>query len=128
DIDYFKQYNDHYGHLGGDDCLKRVGLVLGRAATRSRDFVARFGGEEFVLVLPETDAAAAQVVAERCRQLVLEEQIEHQQSGVGPHLTVSLGVGTLIPAAQSEPAAFIAEVDKLLYKAKQNGRNRVEHN
>lgn len=128
DIDYFKQYNDHYGHLGGDDCLKRVGQALSQAATRSRDFVARFGGEEFVLVLPETDRAAALVVAERCRQVVQDLHIEHALSGVGPHLTISLGVGTLIPTAHSQPSTFIAEVDKLLYKAKQNGRNRVEQN
>ena len=128
DIDYFKQYNDHYGHLGGDDCLKRVGQALSQAATRARDFVARFGGEEFVLVLPETDRAAALVVAERCRQVVQDLHIDHALSGVGPHLTISLGVGTLIPTAHSLPTVFISEVDKLLYKAKQNGRNRVEQN
>ena len=73
DIDYFKQYNDHYGHIQGDNCLKRVAQVLSSAATRSRDFLARFGGEEFVLVLPETDEKAAIKIAERCRNLLFKE-------------------------------------------------------
>ncbi|MDR3418098.1 MAG: sensor domain-containing diguanylate cyclase [Nevskia sp.] len=126
DIDYFKQYNDHYGHLKGDDCLKRVAQVLSRAATRSRDFFARFGGEEFVLVLPETDAQSAGVVAERCRALVAKEQIAHERSDIGPAVTISLGVGTMIPSGDAAPAAFIERVDHLLYQAKHQGRNRAE--
>ena len=125
DIDYFKQYNDHYGHLEGDLCLKRVAHVLGAAATRARDFVARFGGEEFVLVLPETDERAALKVAERCRELMALEQIPHARSGIGPVLTVSLGVGTTIPSDGDEPLPFIEAVDKRLYQAKQQGRNRM---
>lgn len=125
DIDYFKQYNDHYGHIQGDDCLKRVGQALNSAATRARDLLARFGGEEFALILPETDAAAAKVVAERCRSLIFKEQIPHPTSPVGQILTVSLGVGTLIPGHQDQPLAFIEAVDRQLYQAKQAGRNRV---
>lgn len=125
DIDYFKQYNDHYGHIQGDDCLKRVGQVLNSAATRARDIVARFGGEEFALVLPETDALAASKVAERCRSLIFKEQIPHAASPVSQVLTVSLGVGTLIPAHADQPLAFVEAVDRQLYQAKQNGRNRV---
>ena len=125
DIDYFKQYNDHYGHIQGDDCLKRVGKILGSVATRPRDFIARFGGEEFVLILPETDAASARAVAERCRSLILKEQIPHEKSQVSPFLTVSLGMGTIIPAHEDEPTGFIEGVDRLLYQAKQNGRNRI---
>jgi diguanylate cyclase (GGDEF)-like protein/PAS domain S-box-containing protein len=127
DIDYFKQYNDHYGHIKGDECLKRVAQVLSLAATRARDFFARFGGEEFVLVLPETDAKAAEKVAERCRDLIARQQIPHQKSAAGQLLTVSLGVGTLIPSHNVEPIAFIEAVDRLLYKAKQKGRNRAEY-
>ncbi len=123
DIDYFKQYNDHYGHIQGDDCLKRVGQILGSAATRSRDFLARFGGEEFVLVLPETDAEAAKKVAERCRNLVFKAQIPHEKSQVSQLLTVSLGVSTIIPSRNDEPIRFIEEVDRQLYRAKQKGRN-----
>jgi len=126
DIDYFKQYNDHYGHLQGDQCLKDVAQALGSAATRAKDFIARFGGEEFVLVLPETDGRAAEKVAERCRGQIFRQQIPHLKSLAGQVLTVSMGVGTIIPTAGDEPEGFIEMVDRLLYKAKQNGRNRVE--
>ncbi|MFP5463140.1 MAG: diguanylate cyclase, partial [Gammaproteobacteria bacterium] len=125
DIDYFKQYNDHYGHIQGDDCLKRVGEVLGSAATRARDLLARFGGEEFALVLPETDAAAALKVAERCRSLIFKEQMPHATSPISPILTVSLGVNTIIPGHSDQPLAFVEAVDRQLYQAKQAGRNRV---
>ena len=125
DIDYFKQYNDHYGHIQGDDCLKRVGKVLGSAATRARDLLARFGGEEFALVLPETDAAAALKVAERCRSLIFKEQMPHATSPISPILTVSLGVNTIIPGHSDQPLAFVEAVDRRLYQAKQAGRNRV---
>jgi diguanylate cyclase (GGDEF)-like protein/PAS domain S-box-containing protein len=125
DIDYFKPYNDHYGHIQGDDCLKQVGQALSSAATRARDLFARFGGEEFVLVLPETDAASAKIVAERCRNLIFKEQIPHEKSPVSQILTVSLGVGTIIPTHKDQPLTFIEAVDRLLYQAKQSGRNRV---
>ncbi len=128
DIDYFKQYNDHYGHIQGDDCLKQVATLLSKAATRARDFVGRFGGEEFVLVLPETDADAAKKVAERCIQMIRDAQIPHEKSGIGADLTVSLGVGTIIPLHNTEAMAFVEDVDRLLYKAKENGRNRAEFN
>ncbi|GBG14066.1 diguanylate cyclase [Novimethylophilus kurashikiensis] len=125
DIDYFKQYNDHYGHIQGDNCLKQVAQVLGLAATRSRDFIARFGGEEFVLVLPETSEESAKKVAERCRELIFKEQIPHQKSQVSQLLTISMGVGTIIPARGDEQVGFVESVDRLLYSAKQNGRNRL---
>ncbi|HSH73253.1 MAG TPA: sensor domain-containing diguanylate cyclase [Methylophilaceae bacterium] len=125
DIDYFKQYNDHYGHLQGDDCLKRVAHVLSTAGTRAKDFFARFGGEEFVLVLPETDAEAAKKIAERCRKVVFKEQIPHEKSLVSYALTVSLGVGTITPSHKDEAMAFIDLVDKQLYQAKQQGRNCI---
>ncbi len=125
DIDSFKQFNDHYGHIAGDDCLKRVGRQLGTAGTRPRDFFARFGGEEFVLVLPESDAPAALLVAERCRDLIFKEQIAHDRSPVSQILTISLGVGTIVPAHDDQALKFIDEVDMRLYRAKQAGRNRV---
>lgn len=127
DIDYFKQYNDHYGHIQGDNCLQRVGQILSTAAIRSTDFIARFGGEEFVLVLPESDAQAAAIVAEKCHSLILEQRIPHEKSPVCPTLTVSIGVGTIIPTPDAEPIEFIETVDRLLYKAKQKGRNCVEY-
>lgn len=125
DIDYFKQYNDHYGHVRGDDCLKSVGQALSGAAVRPRDLLARYGGEEFVLLLPETDAQAAAQVAERCRQLIRGQNIQHAHSQVAPLLTISLGVGTLIPGPLDQPQAFLERVDRLLYKAKHQGRNQA---
>lgn len=125
DIDFFKPYNDHYGHLKGDDTLKQVADTLASAATRSRDFVGRYGGEEFVLVLPETDEKAALKIAERCRSRLVQLQIPHQSSPIG-HLTASLGVGTTIPGANSSMSEFLNIVDKQLYSAKHHGRNRVE--
>jgi diguanylate cyclase (GGDEF)-like protein/PAS domain S-box-containing protein len=123
DIDFFKQYNDHYGHIQGDDCLKRVAQTLGSGATRPRDFAARYGGEEFALVLPETDEDGAEHVAARCRDTLLAEGIAHATSPVASTVTVSLGVGTIIPSATDEPLRFIEEVDRRLYRAKQGGRN-----
>lgn len=125
DIDYFKQYNDCYGHIEGDACLKRVAQTLNSAATRARDLFARFGGEEFVLVLPGTDEGSAAKIAERCRNLIFKEQIPHAQSPVSQILTVSLGVGTITPSHQDDPLAFIEAVDRRLYQAKQHGRNCI---
>lgn len=125
DIDFFKQYNDCYGHIQGDACLQQVGKVLNKAATRARDFFARYGGEEFVMVLPETDAIAANKIAERCRKLIFKEQIQHEQSHISHVITISIGVGTLIPTYRDDRMAFIEEVDKRLYQAKQKGRNRI---
>lgn len=125
DIDYFKQYNDHYGHLQGDECLKRVAGALDAAATRARDTFARFGGEEFVLVLPETDEASAHKIAERCRNLISKEQIPHEKSKSSQLLTVSIGVGTATPTHKDEAMSFIESVDQRLYQAKQKGRNCI---
>lgn len=125
DIDYFKQYNDHYGHIQGDDCLRRVAQALLDVSTRSRDFLGRFGGEEFILILPETDASSAAKVAERCRRLILDLRIPHVRSDIGQTLTVSVGVATVVPADSSEPMLFIELVDRRLYRAKQSGRNCI---
>ncbi len=124
DIDYFKQYNDHYGHIQGDECLKRVAGAL-RGATRPRDFLARYGGEEFVLVLPETDARGAEAVAARCRDALIEARIPHERSTVSPNVTISLGVGTIVPTRDAQLVHFVEEVDKRLYRAKQIGRNAL---
>lgn len=126
DVDFFKQYNDRYGHGQGDECLKSVARTLELAATRPRDMVARVGGEEFALILPETDADAARKIAERCLGLIGNLQIPHERSAVGKFVTASIGVGAIMPSAEMEPRHFIDAVDKVLYKAKQKGRNRVE--
>ena len=125
DIDFFKQYNDEYGHMQGDACLRQVAEVIDSAATRARDALARLGGEEFALILPETDAHAAMTVAERCIHKLFKAQIAHAASPISQLLTLSLGVGTIVPAHDDVPLAFLDLVDRRLYEAKQNGRNRI---
>jgi diguanylate cyclase (GGDEF)-like protein/PAS domain S-box-containing protein len=126
DVDFFKQYNDHYGHTHGDECLKKLAQSLSLAATRPRDIVARFGGEEFALLLPETDETAGRQVAERCQRMVEKLKIPHDTSLAGKIVTVSMGVGTIDTISEAEPARLIVAVDKLMYAAKHNGRNRIE--
>ena len=125
DIDYFKQYNDHYGHVQGDECLRRVAQAIDAGASRARDLCARFGGEEFVLVLPATDAEAARNVAERCRKLLALQEIAHASSGVGRMVTVSMGVGTIHPGSKDDPEVFLDRIDRRLYQAKSGGRDRI---
>lgn len=125
DIDHFKAFNDHYGHLAGDDCLKRVAQLLTRAGRRPRDLAARFGGEEFVLVLPDTDALAAQHVARRVQTLLAAENIRHDASPLTDVVTASIGVATIIPTALGDSDQLIARADSLLYQAKAAGRNRI---
>lgn len=125
DIDYFKQYNDFYGHLQGDETLKQVASILNTAGTRNRDFFARFGGEEFALILPETGKDAAVKMAERCRNLIFKAQIAHEKSEVSQLLTISIGVNTIVPSHDDELLGFVDAVDKLMYQAKLTGRNRI---
>lgn len=125
DIDHFKAYNDRYGHIKGDECLKRVSKALTAGASRPRDFLARYGGEEFALILPETDERGAEHVAERCREAVLAEQLPHDASPTGPMVTVSIGVGAIVPSTNDEALSFIQEVDRRLYRAKEAGRNSL---
>ncbi|MFY1667227.1 sensor domain-containing diguanylate cyclase [Pseudomonas sp. Pseu.R1] len=127
DIDYFKQYNDHYGHIKGDEALRTVAKTLSQAANDPADFIARIGGEEFVWLLPETSQDKARRVAEKCMQLVRQQQIPHEKSEVSPLLTLSLGVGTLVPSVGESAVSFIEKVDGLLYHVKRNGRMRAEY-
>ncbi|WP_233837639.1 sensor domain-containing diguanylate cyclase [Paraburkholderia sp. ZP32-5] len=124
DIDFFKAYNDYYGHLQGDECLKSVARVLSRAAGNNA-FLARFGGEEFMLVLPDTGHDAAVKIAENCRTLLAHEAIAHVRSPHNQCVTASFGVGTVIPAERGDRTAFVNLVDAQLYHAKDNGRNRI---
>ena len=126
DIDYFKQYNDFYGHIRADERLTQVAQTLMLATGRPGDLVARFGGEEFVLLLPETGAATAREIAECCQRMIGNMGIPHEKSPISPSLTVSMGVGTATPLAQTDAMDFMHSVDQLLYAAKQNGRNRIE--
>lgn len=125
DIDFFKLYNDHYGHIQGDECLRRVARALGSGALRPRDFLARIGGEEVVLVLPDTDGPGAERVAARCRDALLAEHIPHAESQISPLVTVSIGVGTRIPGVEDAALGFIEQVDRALYRAKEAGRDAV---
>lgn len=122
DIDKFKLYNDHYGHVMGDEVLRRVAHGLSRACHRPTDLVARYGGEEFALVLPDTDVARATTVAERLREEILALEVIHQASDFGK-LTIS--VGGVIGFHQLPSDALLQAADKLLYEAKHGGRNRA---
>ncbi|MBI5523257.1 MAG: diguanylate cyclase [Desulfarculus sp.] len=125
DIDQFKAFNDTYGHLAGDDCLRRVAVALAQVLRRPADFLARFGGEEFAAVLPGTGQRGALVLAEQMRRQVEGLGIVHGSSTVAPVVTVSLGVAAHLPANHDDPQAVIALADTALYQAKQAGRNRV---
>lgn len=124
DIDFFKRYNDTYGHQAGDDCLRRVADALRFCAKRSVDLVARYGGEEFAVILPNTNAAGASLVAEAILEVVSSLEIVHSQSEVNKHVTLSLGIGSIYPKPTKMPQMLIAAADKALYQAKAAGRNR----
>ena len=123
DIDYFKQYNDYNGHILGDACLKQIAQLLKKSVSRPRDLVARFGGEEFVLILPDTSQASAIEVVERILQSIRTADICHSSSPLDQRLSVSLGVKTIIPTQKNDKMAFLKEVDQNLYLAKERGRN-----
>ncbi|MEE4254300.1 MAG: sensor domain-containing diguanylate cyclase [Desulfuromusa sp.] len=125
DIDYFKKFNDHYGHQAGDDCLREVGTALASSVFRPADLVARYGGEEFVLLLPDVEAEGALKVAERVLEAIKALQIPHQASEVRNTVSISIGAATLTPTEDQQPAALIAMADEALYRAKEQGRNRV---
>ncbi|QXI25975.1 sensor domain-containing diguanylate cyclase [Pseudomonas vanderleydeniana] len=127
DIDFFKQYNDHYGHIKGDEALRQVAQTLARAANRPRDFIARIGGEEFVWLLPETPADKARQIAQNCLQLVRQQQIPHEKSAVSESLSISLGVGTTRATPEEPALGFVEKVDELLYRIKRNGRMGAEY-
>ncbi|WP_151704223.1 diguanylate cyclase [Nitrincola alkalilacustris] len=125
DIDFFKAYNDHYGHGAGDQCLKAVAKALFNTLNRPSDMMARYGGEEFIAVLPHTDLQGAMQMAERWRQSIEELQIPHECSAVAHHVTISLGCAAMIPSNNLTPQMLLKQADQMLYRAKKNGRNRV---
>jgi diguanylate cyclase (GGDEF)-like protein len=124
DIDAFKQFNDCYGHQVGDDCLRRVAAMLRASLRFTADRIARIGGEEFAIILPQTALEDARVTAERMRNAVLSLRIPHAASPLNHVVTISVGVSASIGPAS--PTEMITEADRALYKAKANGRNRVE--
>jgi diguanylate cyclase (GGDEF)-like protein len=125
DVDYFKQYNDSYGHQVGDDCLYKVAYVLAIAARRPPDLAARYGGEEFAVLLPNTSLEGAVEVAKKIQVQIKALQLPHQRSGVSQYVTVSFGVASMIPAETKTPEQFLAQVDRALYQAKVEGRDRI---
>ncbi|MBN8217429.1 MAG: diguanylate cyclase [Spirochaetes bacterium] len=125
DIDHFKKFNDRYGHLAGDECLRRVAGALRSVVLRVPDVVARYGGEEFAVILPETDDAGALALGERIRRAVEGLAIPHEASATAEVVTISLGCVTLRPTGFEEAAELIALADKALYRAKRDGRNRI---
>ncbi|HEY9872854.1 MAG TPA: diguanylate cyclase, partial [Candidatus Obscuribacterales bacterium] len=125
DIDFFKTYNDTYGHIAGDICLQQVAKAISRAVKRPADLVARYGGEEFAVIMPNTDSNGAIHVAELIRSEVKGLKIFHTNCSLQHYVTLSLGVASTVPDHDSEPAALIADADEALYLAKASGRDRV---
>jgi len=128
DIDCFKALNDQYGHQAGDDCLQRVGGALHNSLRRAGEMAARYGGEEFAAVLPDADLPTAVSMAETMRLAVLQLQVLHEKSAVERFVTISVGVGTIYPSVEQAQSSLVAAADEALYRAKNNGRNRVEVN
>lgn len=126
DVDYFKNYNDTYGHTAGDTVLQLLADVMQRATTRAGEVVARYGGEEFILVLPGASNVGAMRTATRLRELVNTEKIPHESSAVAEHLTVSQGLVTIRPDGELESTKLIEMADKALYAAKDAGRDCIQ--
>ncbi|WP_394755082.1 diguanylate cyclase, partial [Rhodoferax sp.] len=127
DIDHFKNYNDHYGHLAGDECLRRVANVLSRCVRRAGELAARYGGEEFVLLLPGADRAHACEVAQICLDLMNKEAVAHAASPTAAQLTLSIGVAYALPDAMlDDPASLVNAADAAMYRAKSSGRAHFE--
>lgn len=125
DVDYFKAYNDRYGHGLGDDCLRAVAGTLNKLLHRPADLFARYGGEEFVALLPETNCEQARLIAEQFREGVADLSIPHEGSEAADHVTISIGCAARVPQRQESEQVLLKEADDHLYQAKREGRNRV---
>ncbi|AUM13872.1 GGDEF domain-containing protein [Ketobacter alkanivorans] len=123
DIDYFKQYNDHYGHMAGDHCLTQISRALKKEASRPAELVGRYGGEEFILLYPNIDATQIKNTLIRIQQRILELNIPHEGSHVKKVVTASLGAATVFPVKSLDPEKLVSAADQMLYKSKENGRN-----
>ena len=127
DIDYFKLYNDNYGHGAGDECLKKVASALSSIIRRPGDLIARYGGEEFVALIALTTAKGALIVAEHLVEAVSAISLTHGYSSAADHVTISAGCATIIPTRDISMKTFLKKADEMLYQAKSEGRNRVSH-
>ncbi|MDR7377422.1 diguanylate cyclase (GGDEF)-like protein [Rhodoferax ferrireducens] len=125
DVDHFKNYNDAYGHLAGDDCLKLIASALDSCCQRPTDMAARYGGEEFALVLPDTDRVGAAHIAQAVQAAVANLKLPHRKSSTGPHVSISSGVAVMSPGVGMTAEMLIGSADKALYQAKDSGRNQV---
>jgi diguanylate cyclase (GGDEF)-like protein len=126
DVDHFKQYNDNYGHLAGDDCLKQIASTLEKQLKRPTDLVTRYGGEEFASILPDTNNEGALHIAKQFIESISELKIPHSHSSVDDHVTISIGVATITPSDLFFKEQLIKAADSSLYKAKEAGRNKVK--
>lgn len=126
DIDSFKEFNDTYGHIAGDDSLRAVARVVDGAASRPADLAARYGGEEFACILPDTDLDGARRIADRIASGIEDLAIKHEASDVADHLTASIGVASMTCTPDRSPLNVVAIADEQLYAAKANGRARIE--
>lgn len=124
DIDFFKLYNDALGHIQGDQCLRRIAILLGSISSRSGDLAARYGGEEFLLLFSVTDKDQALILVQQLMELVRNIGITHPKSTVSKHVTISVGVATMVPHLNDNLSEFISRADHALYTAKSNGRNQ----
>ncbi|MBD2567700.1 PAS domain S-box protein [Anabaena lutea] len=124
DVDYFKRYNDSYGHQMGDECLMKIAQSVQQVVFRPADLVARYGGEEFVVILPNTDIEGAEAIAQRIHAAIKDLAIPHQASEVSDTVTISLGIAVLIPTSELSASTLIEQADQALYLAKQQGRNQ----
>ncbi len=127
DIDHFKEYNDNYGHGKGDDCLKHVAKTLSDTIKRPNDMLARYGGDEFVCVLPLTDLEGAKSIAEEMRKNIISLAVPHFHSSVADYVTISLGTATIKPDRHLSTSTLLKAADQALYMAKKNSRNSVEY-
>ena len=128
DVDHFKLYNDSYGHLQGDDCLRQVAQTIAQVLNRPADLIARYGGEEFALILPNTDLLGAQEVAKKVQQAIRELKLPHKSSQTSQFVTISMGIGSQIPNQDQPVEDLISTTDQALYQAKAQGRDRIMSN
>jgi diguanylate cyclase (GGDEF)-like protein len=128
DIDFFKLYNDKYGHLAGDTCIQKVGSILNEKAQTNQVLVARYGGEEFAVIMPDTVRDDAFYLATAMQAGVMNLQIPHIGSCISEYVTMSMGIATIIPTWELSPSDLILAADQALYQAKNEGRNRIVHN
>lgn len=123
DVDFFKQYNDNYGHAQGDRCLKTIASILHKHTKRAGDFVARYGGEEFIVMLPTRNLDEVKQFAEVLRMAIVKEQILHLHSKCADHITMSFGIASVVPRGNLDSQELLIAADSQLYVSKENGRN-----